>query len=682
MITTSQLVHFADQGRLVAFVGAGVSMVPPTCLPSWSGLNEAVLHALAGNLVDLLGEHRAGELARLVVARQEAELLPPEYQAELISNRLRHNYFHVLQCLNSNEPNDVHLQLAALGHAGKLRAIITTNFDRALEAAFTVLGVPLDVHSDPRGFEALAADLKRFERGDHPCQLLKLHGSAENPETLIDTLAQRKKGFPEATSACIRHLLRFGHWLFLGYSGADLESDTSYLHLRGDAAEAVGFTWLVRTSTEPLAAVVRTRDIYADRGTVEAGELPDWLQAKLGHLATPAVLSPTLSEADLIQRKKEANDRVTRHARDWSTQIDTNWCGVVLADLLRAVGQPQAGIDVLVELKAATGNSLPPLEHAAILTSLAGMYSDSGKPHEAIDLYQAALILFPKDLDRQHHVRILNNLALVNWQQGNYDKALALFEQAQAAFRESGDAHGEGITLHNIALVHIDKGEWQAAEDNFRRELAVIEAAGDVPNRALLLSTWGDLLVDQLNFETAKSYFDEALSIRKRLGDDRGRAQVLGNLAKMSQVKGDYSIAEKHYNEILSIFERLDDLQNCATTLANLATIAWARGNANAARENLERARHIAVTNHYHPQAVRFCLNLADWHRERGTYEEAEAFLREALEYAETSGTPGLKADVLNQQGVIDLTINRLDAAREAFTEALAINRKIGRRRD
>jgi hypothetical protein len=174
-------------------------MVPPTCLPSWSGLNEAVVHALAGNLVDLLGEHRAGKLARLVVARQEAEMLPPEYQAELISNRLRHNYFLVLQCLDSNEPNDVHLQLAALSHAGKLRAIITTNFDRALEAAFTVLGVPLDVHSDPRDFEALAADLKRFERGDHPCQLLKLHGSAENPETLIDTLAQRKKGFPAAT---------------------------------------------------------------------------------------------------------------------------------------------------------------------------------------------------------------------------------------------------------------------------------------------------------------------------------------------------------------------------------------------------------------------------------------------------------------------------------------------------
>jgi hypothetical protein len=209
------LIHkSAEEGFLVVFAGAGVSMSAPTSLPSWWDIHKAVAEALAERVGALIGAERSHSLAANIVGRQRAEKFPPEYQAELIANRMQKSYFEVLQCLDSNTPNATHLGLAALAHSGKLRTILTTNFDRAIEAAFRQLAVPLEVHSHDQHFAALASDLVRFARADVPCQLLKIHGSADDPETLVDTLAQRKRGFSAPLHVCIRHLLRFGHWLF------------------------------------------------------------------------------------------------------------------------------------------------------------------------------------------------------------------------------------------------------------------------------------------------------------------------------------------------------------------------------------------------------------------------------------------------------------------------------------
>jgi hypothetical protein len=115
---------------------------------------------------------------------------------------------------NSDAPNDVYLGIAALAKACRIPAVLTTNFDRALEAAFRKLDVPYDVNSHAAQFQTLA---DRFRKGgpDGPRPILKLHGSAEDPATLVDTLSQRKRGFPPEVADCVRHLLRYGHRLFL-----------------------------------------------------------------------------------------------------------------------------------------------------------------------------------------------------------------------------------------------------------------------------------------------------------------------------------------------------------------------------------------------------------------------------------------------------------------------------------
>ena len=76
--------------------------------------------------------------------------------------------------------------LAVLAASGFLKAIVTTNFDRLIESALKGRGVPHTVHIGPDGYEALAAALEQDTVEHVP--VVKIHGSVEDEESLVDTL--------------------------------------------------------------------------------------------------------------------------------------------------------------------------------------------------------------------------------------------------------------------------------------------------------------------------------------------------------------------------------------------------------------------------------------------------------------------------------------------------------------
>lgn len=262
------LLAAARESRLVVFAGAGVSIGTPTNLPAWRDVNRIIIRSLAAASADTLGMPLATRAADLILARHAQEKLPPEYQAQVLADFLHGRYFEVLRFLDSDRPNATHLTIAWLARLGCIRAVITTNFDRVIETAFAAVGTPYDCFFLPAHFAALAGNPDQSVNLDHRCMLIKLHGSVDDPVTLIDTLAQRKQGFPAPVLDCIRHLLHSCHWLFLGFSGLDLEAEPNYLTLAQEADHAAGFTWLVRTGSEPKPAVVRLKISTVNEGAL------------------------------------------------------------------------------------------------------------------------------------------------------------------------------------------------------------------------------------------------------------------------------------------------------------------------------------------------------------------------------------------------------------------------------
>src|SRR5262245_58992970 len=139
-----ELLAAARVSRLVIFAGAGISMAAPTNLPSWRDVNRIVVRSLVASGTSAVGEPLAAKAADLILARHEQEKLPPEYQAQVLAESLHDRYFEVLRHLDSDRPNPTHLAIAWLARLGCVRAVITTNFDRVLEAAFVVTGTSLD----------------------------------------------------------------------------------------------------------------------------------------------------------------------------------------------------------------------------------------------------------------------------------------------------------------------------------------------------------------------------------------------------------------------------------------------------------------------------------------------------------------------------------------------------------
>src|SRR4030042_4959903 len=107
------LANFAT-GNITIFVGAGISMIPPSCLPSWWQINHAILDALADVSADLVNTK---ELATLIKKREEEGKLPPEFVSEIITGRYPKDTFEVLRCLRGDRPNSTHCWLATLANA-------------------------------------------------------------------------------------------------------------------------------------------------------------------------------------------------------------------------------------------------------------------------------------------------------------------------------------------------------------------------------------------------------------------------------------------------------------------------------------------------------------------------------------------------------------------------------------
>ena len=261
-------------------------MLAPTSLPGWRDFNRAVLEALATRLGRDTNAQFVQERLDTLLARREVErAYAPDFMAQLMEEEVGADYFRVLEALDAETCNRNHRTIAALARDGRVKAIVTTNFDRLLERALAEQGVAHRVFASASDFDALAGALAD---DGAPLPVIKAHGSVERPDTMVDTLAQRVRGRPEALNAAVKLLLERHACLTSGFSGADLDYDRDYLGLRSAAPSARAFVALTRAGEAPLPAMRELAAAFGDRGEVLEGTLPDVLVDLAAALGTTA----------------------------------------------------------------------------------------------------------------------------------------------------------------------------------------------------------------------------------------------------------------------------------------------------------------------------------------------------------------------------------------------------------
>lgn len=342
------LVEHARERGLVVFAGAGISMPAPSSLPSWYAFNDIVLSALTRRVDGFVGADFSEHLQQqLVATRRDTRYFSPDYQAQIIEDEIGSAYFRILQALDTPDRNACHDSVAALAAQGFVAAIVTTNFDRLLERALTAAGVEHRVLRQADEYTA-------FRPGEGPITILKVHGSVELPDSMVDTLRQRLVGRPEALEAAVAELLRRHHVLFAGFSGADLDYDEGYLGLRAAADQNHGFTCLVRPGTTPSKSMASLAEAWGPGARFEEAMLPDWFGGLLHELGVSALDSTVPAVA--VDRVPE----VRAHADQWVASLGTMVASAILAELLESGGWPELAYEVLVKTYNAGGDDRDP----------------------------------------------------------------------------------------------------------------------------------------------------------------------------------------------------------------------------------------------------------------------------------------------------------------------------------
>lgn len=209
-IKTNDVKKFLRNKReICVFVGAGASILPPSCLPSFQELNQELLLNLSWSTTG--GEQLLPVLRDIHVK--------PELLLQILWDHTD-GCFNPVECFQMAEPNQNHHLIAELAAQG-VSCVITPNFDPCLEKALQERHIPFtlfpEIPANDRDAKRLLSSIR-----DSRTVVWKPHGDCERPQTLCYTKTKVAK---LRNSRHLRELLFYiiqnYHLLFLGYSGYD-----------------------------------------------------------------------------------------------------------------------------------------------------------------------------------------------------------------------------------------------------------------------------------------------------------------------------------------------------------------------------------------------------------------------------------------------------------------------------
>ncbi len=200
----------------IVFCGAGVSIPPPSCSPSWWTLTEEILEAFFDRIPKELNLP-----TDMIIKDPDRQ---PEEVFETFANILDTRLYNAFEALDVAEPNNVHLVLAKLAKAKILKACFTTNFDLYFERALRKEGVNFTLLVENIEYENYFEQfLKNKNYSNEDFLLCKIHGTIDRPDTIISVASAYKsaKGFSAPKGQIFEDLISRYPCLFLGYSGWD-----------------------------------------------------------------------------------------------------------------------------------------------------------------------------------------------------------------------------------------------------------------------------------------------------------------------------------------------------------------------------------------------------------------------------------------------------------------------------
>lgn len=206
-----------NSSNLVVILGSYISTWSPTNLLSGQQFTQ--------QLFSLIFKNEKGEYYEKTINDSLIQSIFKKLPFEVINSKCpnQQSIYKILKrCFNPRKPNEVHKLFADLIISGKIKAIITTNYDRCLEIA-----INNRIHSlgliNKKKIDVIVRedDLTKNKRTNNPV-VFKIHGSIEQEKTLVFHLDQEGQLEPWKRTF-LNQLIHNSQILIIGYSGLDFD---------------------------------------------------------------------------------------------------------------------------------------------------------------------------------------------------------------------------------------------------------------------------------------------------------------------------------------------------------------------------------------------------------------------------------------------------------------------------
>jgi tetratricopeptide (TPR) repeat protein len=247
--------------KMVFFVGAGISVPPPSRLPNFQQLSQKVVQDIVDDVL---------EEKEVIVLSQD---LRPEVILQIAVDELGPKVLRSLQMLVSHKPNPNHFFLAEAIRLGNW--VFTTNPDSLIEEAGKLMHIDIKVRHEDRDYEEFE---KIIASGDDlPGCLFKLHGHVEEAKpfeerynTILVALQQVGRGLSGPKQRVLSYFLRTFDLCAMGYSCQDDFSVTPVLQNTDSSKSVFWLAW----DKDPLGSPISDKDLLFHQKENEENKTP------------------------------------------------------------------------------------------------------------------------------------------------------------------------------------------------------------------------------------------------------------------------------------------------------------------------------------------------------------------------------------------------------------------------
>lgn len=534
----TELISCIKKGPVAVFLGAGVSIMPPSNLPDGNQLKCDIFDAIISK--EKLSESLM-ENARSVLAK-----FRPEYFLHIIDEWQGIKWRPLLQFMLEAKMNTNHNIVAYLAQKKILHYILTTNYDTLIEDAFRKYGLPINLHFRDQHFD-------NFYEDDKLPSIFKIHGSlvddagVSSVDTILGSMKEIATSLPQCKTELLKYVIENFVVIFLGYSGLD-EFDIYPVLMQSNAKRII---WVSHNDISDPYYIQSFEQVkkQGKHDHIDALIMKNKGSFRI-HYYTPLFLSQLselttghrfdIAQYHSVQLRKSGMITPSRHpyqligllllcSRKWQkaadafelalkcTQKNTHYHSYIIPEIYRGIGICKKELGNFVYARDSFKKALnildltySDLNNDAPTQTYQHHFSMMSQTCEDIGLTLLAEKDFDEAIDWMHQA--------ISW-----SKRMVLPKQTEFLARNYG----------NLGIIHKDRGkdqkDYEDAYYYLYAGLAGEKASGNILGQALYMFYFSELLVRQFRWLDALNICLECMPLLNFLKDSMPK-EVVGRI--------------------------------------------------------------------------------------------------------------------------------------------------------